>query len=347
MHPATTPAATRTEPLPSADFDMVKEALVAFGIVLALVVACAAIFGAPYSPAITIRQVAKTEPRALVATAARDLLGQSRLDRRGPPYQADGTYQHLGWFAPEKWLGVTHPVDPPVVDVLQPLQRATLLDPALGTALQRWRASSAAQRQAWGSAFEAGLPHAVLTGTSTLALPAASAAASGPLPTMMDAELALARAGLLAAAIDGPGDVYHYNVQNSVLFLQGDVLHQIAAKRDLLGSQWGILHEEGPYPGPWWVAPYAFLYQIPPYSTSPNGDLMAAGTMAGLFLLLLLLPLLPGVRELPHRLRVYRLIWRDYYRWVRGGRGPRANPAELVAPGAAAAWGRGGSGHAE
>ncbi len=337
-------AAVRVDELPTVEFDMVKEALVAFGVVLALVLACAAIFGGPYSPAVTIRQVARAHPRELVATATRTLLGQSELDQRGGPYQKSGTVQHLGWFAPEKWFGATHPVNPPVQFVLQPLQRAALLDPALGPALRQWTSAATTRRQAWGAAFEAALPGARVRGESTLVLPAAAQAASGPLPTMMDGELALARAGLLGAAVNGPGDVYHYSVQNSLLFLQGHVLQGIAAKRNLLGSQWGILHEEGPYPGPWWVAPYSFLYQIPPYSTSPNGDLMAAGTMGVLFLLLLCIPLLPVIRDLPHRLRVYRLIWRDYYRWVRDRR-LVAGVGGAASPRVATGLGQEGAGH--
>jgi hypothetical protein len=149
---------------------------------------------------------------------------------------------------------------------------------------------------------------------------------------MMSGLLRLGRAGLLGAAINGPRDVYSYSEQNSLLFLQGQVMAQIAAKRDLLGTQWGILHEEGPYPGPWWLTPYSFLYQIPPYRTSPNGDLMAAGTMAVVFVLLMFVPFLPGVNQLPKRLRVYRLIWRDYYRWVRGEpHGPAPAKREVTA----------------
>ena len=299
---------------------MVKEALVAFGIVLVLVVSCAAVFGGPYSPAITIRQVARTDPRMVVATAMRDLLGTSRIARRGPPYHSVGTYQHLGPVAPEKWFGVTRPVDPPQVDVLAPLRRAAGLDPAVGKALDRWNRATHGRQEAWGTAFLAALQTAHITAGGTIHLPSGQAASSGPVPVMMQAELDLARAGLLAAAINGPGSVYHYNVQNSLLFLQGKALHAIAGRRNLLGNQWGILHEEGPYPGPWWVAPYSFLYQIPPYNISPNGDLMAAGTMGLLFALLFLVPVLPVVRDVPRRARVYRWIWRDYYRWVRGDR---------------------------
>ncbi len=311
--------------VPLVEFDMVKEALVALGIVASAVVACALIFGAPYSKPITIQQVARQEPHALIRTALRDLTGQSAMARYGPPYNTGGTAQHLGFFAPARWFGVTHPVDPRQVDVLGPLSDAAVLNPALGQALSEWKAATPAQRAAWVKAFEQIEPTAAISPSSTLELPPAAAAASGPLPLMMSGELQLGRAGLLAAAIDGTGttNVYQYSEQDSLLFLQGQVIQKIAAQRNLLGyPQWGIVHEEGNYPGPWWLTPYAFLYQVPPYSTSPNGDLMAAGTMGVLFLVLFFLPLIPVVNRLPKWLRVYRWIWRDYYRWVRGGPAP-------------------------
>ena len=319
--------------LPMVEFDMVKEALVAGGIVLALVVGCAAILGAPYSPAITIRQIARQHPHELVETAMRDLTGQSQIAQYGPPYtNIPANAQHLGFLSPERWFGVTHPVNPPQVDVITPLTEAAVIDPALSAPLATWQQASKTQEAAWATAFDAAVPTAQISATSDLELSASATAASGPLPAMMSGLLRLGRAGLLGAAINGPRDVYSYSEQNSLLFLQGQVMAQIAAKRDLLGTQWGILHEEGPYPGPWWLTPYSFLYQIPPYRTSPNGDLMAAGTMAVVFVLLMFVPFLPGVNQLPKRLRVYRLIWRDYYRWVRGEpHGPAPAKREVTA----------------
>ena len=310
--------------VPLREFDIVKEALVAGAVVLGIVLLCAAIFGAPYSPAITIRQVARQHPHALIETAMRDLTGQSAIAQYGPPYTNAPTYQHLGFFAPAKWFGVTHPVNPPQVDVIGPLTRAAVLDPSLSQALTAWQQASPTQQSAWAKTFDQALPSATISADNTVDLSATATAASGPLPAMMSGILRMGRAGLLGAAINGPGDVYQYSEQNSLLFLQGQVLANIASSRNLLGTQWGILHEEGPYPGPWWLTPYSFLYQIPPYSTSPNGDLMAAGTMALLFLILLFLPFLPGLQTLPKRLRVYRLIWRDYYRWVRSPDDPHS-----------------------
>ena len=317
--------------IPQVEFDIVKEALVALGVLMVAVVLAALVFGAPYSKAITIQQVAQQEPHALIETAMRDLTGQSAIAEYGPPYNNNGTAQHLGFFSPERWFGVTHPVNPPQVDVLGPLQDAAVLNPALAQAVTEWKDATASQQAAWVKAFDQAEPTAPISATSTLQLPAAAAQASGPLPLMMSGELQMARAGLLAAAIDGTGtkNIYQYSEQDSLLFLQGQIMEKIAAQRNLLGNpQWGIVHEEANYPGPWWLTPYAFLYQIPPYSTSPNGDMMAAGTMAVAFLILLFLPLLPLLNRLPKWLRVYRLIWRDYYRWVRGESAPAPVAAE-------------------
>ena len=76
-----------------------------------------------------------------------------------------------------------------------------------------------------------------------------------------------------------------------------------------------MMNETGNYPGQAWLWLYTFWYQVPPFSTSTNADAQIWAIMAR--------PLArrssasrssPGVRSLPRRLRVYRLIWRDYYR---------------------------------
>jgi len=66
----------------------------------------------------------------------------------------------------------------------------------------------------------------------------------------------------------------------------------------MLGSQWGIVHETGAYPGAWWLGPYALFYQIPPMNASPNGDLQVALIMLVIFLILMFLPVIP--RSEPH-----------------------------------------------
>jgi hypothetical protein len=77
--------------------------------------------------------------------------------------------------------------------------------------------------------------------------------------------------------------------------------------------QWGIVHETGGYPGAWWLDAYQVWYEIPANADADNADLLVVTIMTAFFALLLL-PVIPGLNRLPHGLRVYRVIWRDWYR---------------------------------
>ena len=59
---------------------------------------------------------------------------------------------------------------------------------------------------------------------------------------------------------------------------------------------------------------YTFWYQIKPFSSSGNVDALVWGLMMVLSLAFILVPFLPGVRPIPRWTRVYKLIWRDWYR---------------------------------
>ncbi len=76
-----------------------------------------------------------------------------------------------------------------------------------------------------------------------------------------------------------------------------------------------MMNETGRYPGQAWLWLYTFWYQVPPFSTSAsdNADALVWGLMMVLSAGLVLLPFIPGVRALPRRLGVHRLIWRRYY----------------------------------
>ena len=73
------------------------------------------------------------------------------------------------------------------------------------------------------------------------------------------------------------------------------------------------MNEVGSWPGQPWLSAYALLYQIPPWK-NVGTDIIVIVTVIPLFLILLFLPFIPGLRSLPRRLGVYRLIWRSYYR---------------------------------
>jgi hypothetical protein len=75
-----------------------------------------------------------------------------------------------------------------------------------------------------------------------------------------------------------------------------------------------MMNETGNYPGQAWLWLYTFWYQIPPFSTSSNADILVLAVMIILTAGLTLMPFIPGLRSIPRRSRVYRLIWREHYR---------------------------------
>ena len=67
-----------------------------------------------------------------------------------------------------------------------------------------------------------------------------------------------------------------------------------AQAQHLLGSQWGMMNETGSYPGQVWLWLYTFWYQIKPFSTSANADILVMAVMGVLSLAFILVPVLPG-----------------------------------------------------
>lgn len=100
-----------------------------------------------------------------------------------------------------------------------------------------------------------------------------------------------------------------------ILFL-GDGMYfpNLAAAAHLTGDQWGVMNETGNTPGQSWLWLFSLLYQIEPFKSSANADILVVSTMLVLSLLLTLLPFIPGLRALPRKIPVHRLIWKDYYR---------------------------------
>jgi hypothetical protein len=89
---------------------------------------------------------------------------------------------------------------------------------------------------------------------------------------------------------------------------------QIVNAQHMAGSQWGVMNETGSWPGQPWLWLYSFWYQVNPMANSGNADVEVIAIMGVLTVLLALVPFIPGLRDIPRKIPVHRLIWKDYYR---------------------------------
>ena len=295
----------------TAPYDLVKELAIALVGTLALVLVLAALLSSPDVPSVTIQSWAQKEPVDLVTAATGELAGTTVSAGYGAPYNdGSGAVQSLGFFSPQSWAGVRLRGDSAQDFVLKPLRAASATNSDLAAALSQYNGATDSERSAWLDAYSKALKDAKEQEGQVVV----ASGDYGPLPVMMASLLEIARAGALDGYLLSSGGFYQTDYTRPLLFMgDGDYLSSLAEDQHLLGDQWGMMNETGRYPGQAWLWLYTFWYQIPPFSSSPNADALVWGLMMVLSAALVLLPFIPGLRSLPRRLGVHRLIWRTWY----------------------------------
>ncbi|HEX6488289.1 MAG TPA: hypothetical protein VF137_05355 [Candidatus Dormibacteraeota bacterium] len=297
-------------------YDIVKELVIALGVVTALVLALSFVFSSPDLPPLTIRGWAATDPVDFVTTATGELSGSTTTGGYGPPYNTAGSGQSWGPLAPVQWAGVHQPVDAANLFVLSPLQTASASDANLASALSAYSSASDKQQSAWLDAYTAALSKATV-GSSNQVIVASGD--YGPVPELTGSLLRLAQSGALDGQLQDAGHFYNTDYTRSLLFMgDGGVLSSLASNQHLLGNQWGMMSETGSYPGQSWLWLYTFWYQVWPFTSdkgflglnSANADLGVVLIMGLLTTLLALVPFIPVLRDIPRWVPVHRLIWR-------------------------------------
>jgi hypothetical protein len=135
----------------------------------------------------------------------------------------------------------------------------------------------------------------------------------GPVPVMLATELTLARSGAIDTDLLAQRQFYGTDFTKPLLFLaDGSYYADQASAMHLTGTQWGVMNETGSYPGQPWLWLYQLWYQLPGFRTSPNADLIAIYLTGLATLLLLLVPFIPGLHDIPRWIPVHRLIWRSW-----------------------------------
>ena len=291
---------------PTRRYDILKEGAIAALIALAVTVGLAAVISSPDVPPVTVRSWVQVAPADFLATAASELDGTSLTATYGPPYNTNGTPQSE-WFAPANWAGVRQPIDPAQTFVLKPLAQNAPTDPPLAAALATYNAASPAQQGKWATNYG----NAVTKVTFSAGTPVVPAADDGPVPVMLAAELTLARSGAIDADLAGQQPFYGTDFTKPLLFLEdGQYYANQATAMSLTGDQWGVMNETGSYPGQPWLWLYQLWYHVPGWENSANVDLIAIYMTGLATLLLLFVPFIPGLRDIPRLVPVHRLIWR-------------------------------------
>jgi hypothetical protein len=297
-------------------YDLLKEVLVAFLAVGVLIIGLSVVFSSPDETPVTLKSWSTGNPVDFAQTAITELDGTSALAVYGPPYNSTpGASQQIGFFSPEKWFGVRHPIDTAKDFVIAPLQTLPN-DPQVTAALSRYSTASSSQQGAWATAYEKVVANAQFS-KGNLRVTKGS---YGPVAPMINSLTAMARSGALDGALLSSNQFYDTNYTKPLLFIaNGTFVATLASQQHLQGSQWGMMNETGNYPGQAWLWLYTLWYQVSPMKTSSNGDLEVFAIMIGLTLVLALVPFIPGLRSIPRWSRVYRLIWRVHYRDLKSG----------------------------
>jgi hypothetical protein len=309
-----------------APYDLVKELCIAIAVIALLAILLTVLFSSPDDPPSTIAQWSREQPINFVAAATKELNGTSDTAEYGPPYNHNGEGQHAAFIYLQKWLGVSHPINTANDFVIDPL-RTIPNDPTLQSAIAAYQAASEQTRKAWGEAYakpleehetaleEKKTPNKAVAVDSTTGAVTVQASGAGPVPMMMNSLLGLAEGGGLDGSLLTSKQFFQTDYTKPLLFMaDGGLLAERAESQHLLGEQWGMMNETGSYPGQTWLWLYTLWYQVEPFKSSENADILVMMMMGVLSLALICIPFIPGIRSLPRRIPIYRLIWKEHYR---------------------------------
>ena len=295
--------------VPMVSYDLIKELVLATIVIGLIVLGLGFVLSSPDVPPVTIQSWAKADPVDFVTTAAGELGYTSDSAQYGPPYtDQSGAVQALGPLVPQQWAGDSTHLDTAQTFVLGPLSSVAAGNSDLTTALSNYQAATSGQQQTWIGNYTDALNDATVQGESV----AVASGDYGPVQILMNDELSLAQNGTLdGILLTSPGRFYQTNYSAPLLFMgDGGYLANLAQQQHLLGDQWGMMNETGQYPGQTWLWLYTLWYQVPPFNTADNADLLVVLLMGLLTVLLALVPFIPILRDLPRWIPVHRLIWR-------------------------------------
>ena len=218
--------------------------------------------------------------------------------------ELDGTATSSG-NAAEYGMG-----DPGQVFVLGPLRQvAPLWRADYRAALATYGAASPQQQLAWAKAYDDAL------GTITPSGGGGMGGASGPdymkidtlkgdfgpVPVIVQADLLLAQNGFLEQYLQAVDPGHSFHLVNIWLYDHPNLLNTAVAQ-GLTDDQWGMVKERGFSVGPWYLFIPAVFHVYFPGGVTGQGFVLWNLLFAAI--LLFVVPLVPGVRDIPKYLKL-------------------------------------------
>ena len=266
-------------------------------LVLAVALGLLGVFaGSPNSPRATIVSAARQDPGGAALAFTQELAGTS----------ASAANQNEFGLGPPDEVFVTGPVS----------SFAPLLGGNVAAALAQYQAAPAAQRAAWADNYLTALgtitPEAMEGGMETAMSPDYAKIGTlrgdfGPVPVLVQAGVQLAQSGHLEQYLEArePGHTLHLA---TIWLYDHPKLLNDAVANGLTDDQWGMVKERDYNVGPWYLIIPAVVHVEFPNGVTGTGFVLWNLLIALIFIFVL--PLVPGVRSLPQKLRLRRLIAR-------------------------------------
>ena len=177
-----------------------------------------------------------------------------------------------------------------------PLTTLAHANPATAASLNAYQAASPAQQMKWANAYADAVTKVKFVNGNPVVPPGNY----GPVAAMMANELVMARSGALDADLLAQQPFYGTNYTKPLMFINdGGYFADQAQAMGLTGEQWGVMNETGSYPGQPWLWLYTLWYQVPGWTNSANIDMIAVYMTGLATILLLLIPFIPGLRDIP------------------------------------------------
>ena len=294
-------------------YDIVKEGTIALAFVVVFALLLSLLMGSPDETPLTFKGWAVSNSDNFYATTVQELAGTSGTATYGAPYNKGGDGLNVGPLWLQKWMGVTHPIDSVNDFVIAPLS-TQVMSTDIANSVATWKSASDSQRQEWATAYDDAITKAEGKISDV------PAGAYGPVPSLAQGLTDMAKGGALDAALLSQGGFFQTDNTKQILFFgDGSYLDDAGTAANLQGGTWGMMNETGRYPGQAWLWLYSLWYQIPPFN---NEESKPIGANADVYIMLLmgimsagliLIPFIPGVKNLPMRIPIHRGIWRDYY----------------------------------